>query len=128
MTATACSITTHKTSTGVKPLVETVLTGKDNGKSIELSVGRSLTVELDESPTTGYVWVNKTVGDVLILQNSDFFSKAALGIVGGNGLRTLRFVVSKRGEVLLLLKQMREWEEESSAIRVFSVTINSEKL
>ena len=128
MTATACSITTHKTSTGVKPLVETVLTGKDNGKSIELSVGRSLTVELDESPTTGYVWVNKTVGDVLILQNSDFLSKAALGIVGGNGLRTLRFVVSKRGEVLLLLKQMREWEEESSAIRVFSVTINSEKL
>ncbi len=128
MTATACSITTHKASTGVKPLVETVLTGKDNGRSIELSVGRSLTVELDESPTTGYVWVNKTVGDVLILQNSDFFSKAALGIVGGNGLRTLRFVVSKRGEVLLLLKQMREWEEESSAIRVFSVTINSEKL
>jgi predicted secreted protein len=128
MTATTYSITTHKTSTGVKPLVETVLTGKDNGKSIELSVGRSLTVELDESPTTGYVWVNKTVGDVLILQNSDFFSKAALGIVGGNGLRTLRFVVSKRGEVLLLLKQMREWEEESSAIRVFSVTINSEKL
>jgi predicted secreted protein len=128
MTATACSITTHKTSTGVKPLVETVLTGKDNGRSIELSVGRSLTVELDESPTTGYIWVNKTVGDVLIIQNSDFSSKAALGIVGGNGLRTLRFVVSKRGEALLLLKQMREWEEESSAIRVFSVTINSEKL
>jgi predicted secreted protein len=68
------------------------------------------------------------VGDVLILQNSDFFSKAALGIVGGNGLRTLRFVVSKRGEALLLLKQIREWEEDSSAIRVFSVTINSEKL
>ena len=105
-------------------MAETVLTYEDNGRAIETLVGTNLIVRLEESPTTGYVWINKTAGDVLLLQNTDF-SPVLPGLVGGTGLRTLRFVVSKLGKSTLLLKQMREWEGESSAAEVFSVTIQA---
>ena len=108
-------------------MADTVLTYQDNGKSIDILVGNCLTVQLKESPTTGYVWVNKTIGDVLLLQNSDFSPASSPGVVGGAGLKTLQFVVSKPGKTNLLLKQMREWEGESSAVEVFSVTINAKQ-
>ena len=106
---------------------DTVLTYQNNGKSIDTLVGNCLTVQLKESPTTGYVWVNKTIGDVLLLQNTDFSPASSVEVVGGAGLRTLKFKVSKAGKSILQLKQMREWEGESSAVEVFSVTINAEQ-
>lgn len=111
-------------TTREKPVDEIILTIQDNGKTIETPVGTRLSVRLEEAPTTGYVWVNKTVGDVLIFQDSDF-SQAAQGIVGGSGLRTSRFVVGKPGNATLLLKRMREWEGDSSALEVFSASVHA---
>ena len=107
-----------------KPVDEIILTFKDNGKTLETHVGASLSVRLEEAPTTGYLWINKTVGDVLLFQDSDF-SPASQGIVGGSGLRTSRFTVDKPGNTTLLLKRMREWEGDSSAVEVFSVSIHA---
>lgn len=105
-------------------MTETVLTHADNGKSVATPVGTSLSVQLNESPTTGYVWANKTTGDALILEGSDF-SPAAPNLMGGGGQRTLRFLVAKPGTATLLLKLMREWEGESSATEVFAVEIRA---
>lgn len=107
-------------------MAETVLTDQDNGRLIEVPVGTGLIVRLEESPTTGYVWINKTAEDVLHL-NSTEFSSASPAIVGGAGLRTFGFMVNKLGKSTLLLKRMREWEGESAATEVFSVTIQAIK-
>ena len=127
VSSAACPTSIQNAVTGEKPVDDTVLTYQNNGKSIDTLVGNCLTVQLKESPTTGYVWANKTTGDVLLLQNTDFSPASSAGVVGGAGLRTLRFIVSKAGKSILQLKQMREWEEESSAIEVFSVTINAKQ-
>ncbi len=105
-------------------MAETVLTLEDNGKSIEAAMGASLSVRLEESPTTGYMWANKTLGDVLLLEDSDY-SPASPSQVGGRGMRTLRFRVGKPGTARLTLKLMREWEGEPSAVKVFSVEIRA---
>ena len=127
VSSAACPTSIHNAVTGEKPVDDTVLTYQNNGKSIDTLVGNCLTVQLKESPTTGYVWVNKTIGDVLLLQNTDFSPASSAGVLGGAGLRTLRFIVSKAGKSILHLKQMREWEGESSAVEVFSVTINAKQ-
>lgn len=127
VSSAACPTSIPNAVTGEKPVADTVLTNQDNGKSIDTLVGSCLTVQLKESPTTGYVWVNKTTGDVLLLQNSDFSPASSTGVLGGSGMRMLRFTVSKAGKSTLLLKQMREWEGESSAVEVFSVTINAKQ-
>lgn len=105
-------------------MTEIAITYEDHGKTIEAHVGTLLSVKLNESPTTGYVWSNKTPGDVLALQNTDFSSLTS-GTLGGTGMRTLQFMVKKPGNTLLLLKQMREWEGDSSAIKEFSVSIHA---
>lgn len=125
VSSAACQPRIHSAVTGEKPVVEKFLTYQDNGKSIDTLVGICLTVQLEESPTTGYVWVNKTAGDFLLLQNTDYSPAPLPGVVGGAGLKTLQFVVSKAGKTTLLLKQMREWEGDSSVVEVFSVTINA---
>ena len=104
---------------------ETVLNYENNGKSIETHVGAILTVRLKESPTTGYVWINKTVGDALLMQESDFSPTSPGIIAGAPGLRTLRFVVNKPGNATLLLKRMRDWEGDASAVEVFSISIHA---
>jgi len=107
-------------------MTETILTDQDNGRSIEAAVGTNLIVRLEESPTTGYGWINKTDDDVLQLNNTEF-SFASPDIVGGAGVRTFGFMVNKLGKSTLLLKRVREWEGESSATEVFSVTIRAIK-
>lgn len=103
---------------------ETRLTREDHGKSIEVYVGASVVITLQESPTTGYVWINQTTGDMLTLATADF-TAAAPEVMGGAGLRTLRFTVNHPGQVTLLLKRMREWEGESSVVEIFSIDIQA---
>ena len=110
---------------GEKTVANIILTSEQNDGSIDVLVGNILTVQLAESPTTGYVWINKTSGNVLSLEKSDFTPNTAVGIVGGAGQRTLRFVVSHPGRSTLQLKLIREWEGESSAVDVFSVNIHA---
>jgi inhibitor of cysteine peptidase len=105
-------------------MTERILTRADNGHSIAMPVGASLSIQLDESPTTGYVWANKTAGDALLLEGSDF-APAAPNLMGGGGQRTLRFLVAKPQTSTLLLKLMREWEGDSSVVEVFSVEIRA---
>ncbi|PPD47262.1 MAG: hypothetical protein CTY13_05920 [Methylobacter sp.] len=122
----ACSNPLNHAIAEGKSMAETILTDQDNGRLIEVPVGTGLIVRLDESPTTGYVWINKTAEDVLHL-NSTEFSSASPDIVGGAGLRTFGFMVNKLGKSTLLLKRMRDWKGESAATEVFSVTIQAIK-
>jgi inhibitor of cysteine peptidase len=103
---------------------ETLLSMDDNGKAIDVAVGASLRVRLDESPTTGYAWANKTVGDVLILDDSGY-SLTTAQPVGGGGVRTLRFRVNKSGTTTLSLKLLRQWEGEASVVDTFSVAVRA---
>jgi len=119
-----CATTLPYAIAGEKPVFKSTLSYEDNGKSIESLVGNELIVRLEESPTTGYMWINKTIGEVLTLKNTEF-SATLVGMVGGTGWRTLSFLVSKTGTSTLLLKQMREWEGESSVIKELSVTIHA---
>lgn len=105
-------------------MADTLLTRSDNGKAIDVKVGAGVTVRLDESPTTGYAWANKTAGDVLRLADSGH-SMAAISSVGGGGVRTLRFRVEKSGSATLSLKLLRAWEGEASAIDAFSVAVRA---
>jgi predicted secreted protein len=104
-------------------MTETTVTDEDKGKTIDIYLDNFLSVTLNESPTTGYVWVNKTDGENLLLHSSDFLP-SNLGVVGGAGLRTLRFLAKKSGDTRLFLTHIREWEGASSAIDEFFVTVH----
>jgi inhibitor of cysteine peptidase len=97
------------------------LTQEDKGKTFDIEMGDSLTLRLDETPTTGYVWAVDGNGDILMLQQSDFAPASAA--VGSGGRRIFSFLAQKAGDVTLRLKLWREWEGDSSIVDAFTIGI-----
>jgi hypothetical protein len=71
------------------PMAKVVLTREDNGKTVEMEVGDSLVVQLNESPVTGFTWAVKRCDRRLALQNSDY-SPAGAGIMGERSRTRIR--------------------------------------
>ncbi len=101
---------------------EIVLTRADHGKTLAVTVGSALSVGLDESPTTGYAWADRSQGPVLSLKSSNFALASRAG-VGGGGRRSLRFSVAAPGTTTLRLVLVRAWETDASAVDEFAVSV-----
>lgn len=106
-------------------MADTLLTRQHHGQTVSVDVGSQLVVQLDESPTTGYLWAALQAGDALPL-SGDHFTPAAAGGVGGGGLRRLQFDVRQPGEHRLELVLMRPWEGEAAAVDRFKVTVQAQ--
>lgn len=106
-----------------------VLTKQDKDKMLNVAVGESFVITLDENPTTGYVWAVEGQPELLVLQGSDYVSDAPPNkpdrpmIVGAGGKRTFTFVPHKSGTTTLKLKHWRSWEGDASIVDTFSVLV-----
>ena len=105
-----------------------VLIKQDKDKMLNVAVGKSFVITLDENPTTGYVWaVEEQPESLVLLQSSDYVSDAPPDkpdrpmIVGAGGKRTFTFVAHKSGTTTLKLKHWRSWEGDASIVDTFSV-------
>jgi predicted secreted protein len=103
----------------------------DDGKTFALSLGGDFVVELDENPTTGYLWAIDAMDmDRLGFVRSSFRPGAGVGshpgsgdaggggsgAIGGGGQRVLLFQAKAIGEAHLGLKLLREWVGAASVI------------
>jgi len=95
----------------------------DDGKTFALSLGGDFVVELDENPTTGYLWAIDSMDmDRLGFVRSSFRPGAGVGshpgavAIGGGGQRVLLFQAKAIGEAHLGLKLLREWVGAASVI------------
>jgi len=92
-------------------------------RSVELEAGRELVVELDENPTTGYIWkyVISPKG-IVVPAGSDFSrDEAPAGMVGVGGTRVFRFKAAYAGEVSITFSESRPWEEGIPPVREFTL-------
>ncbi|HEY9628009.1 MAG TPA: protease inhibitor I42 family protein [Coleofasciculaceae cyanobacterium] len=98
------------------------VTAADSGKSLEVSSGDTLSLQLPENPTTGYRWaVQSPENQNLELQSSEF-SPPSSGI-GGSGQRVFTFRAKSSGTANLQLKEWREWEGDRSILNRFELTV-----
>jgi inhibitor of cysteine peptidase len=91
----------------------TSLTEADNGKTINLQPGETLTLTLESNPTTGYSWQVMELDNAVLTQEGDpeyKQSSGAEGLVGAGGTETFRFKTIGSGETSLSLGYMRSWE------------------
>lgn len=75
----------------------------------------TVTLVLEENPTTGFRWEIETDGEVLKLE-SDTYQPAQVekGIVGAGGTRTFVFSVLQKKECLIHCRYYRHWEGKPS--------------
>lgn len=80
-----------------------------NGKTIQVSVGDIIEMQLNETPTTGYRWefsqLNK---NELELENEEFKIHQGTGI-GGGGMKTFILKVVSKSNGYIKLENRQKW-------------------
>jgi inhibitor of cysteine peptidase len=97
---------------------------QDNGKTIELTKGATLVVELSSNASTGYSWSVQSHSPLLKLVKSDYQEqKQPAQLAGAPGVQTFQWRVTTSGTATLQLEYRRSWEKSVPAAQVFSITV-----
>ena len=108
---------------------EVRLNDGDNGKTVKVAVGGTVTLTLEANPTTGFSWtgVDKADKDILKLERNDYKEKDhPAGMVGVGGRDTIVYRALKKGKAKIDLTYMQPWEPDSEFITKYSVTVEVE--
>ena len=102
-----------------------ILTEKDNGNRIEISLGSIITVRLESIPGTGYTWyIKKNNNDLLLpLGVPEFEESKDKKLLGGIEHQIFRFKAVSPGTNILTLHYIRKWEDKKPPEKVYSLTI-----
>jgi len=107
---------------GTRSMSTITLTRADDGRSVELNVGNTVVLRLEENPTTGYQWaLDRDGGDVLALRASDYVGPTG-SRVGGGGQRLFTFQAKRAGSATIRLKLWRAWEGDKSITGIFTAS------
>jgi predicted secreted protein len=92
----------------------------DEGKTIEVSSGEDIDIELNGNPTTGYQWLIDGAESPVVRQVSEPEFKPSTSALGSGGKVTLKFKATNIGKAGLKLVYKRSWEK-SAPSKVFKV-------
>ncbi|MCK8114040.1 protease inhibitor I42 family protein [Anaerosoma tenue] len=106
---------------GCSAAADVTVTGEDDGGTVTVRDGGTLTVELDSNPTTGYTWLEASVPGVLEARGEPVFEPES-DALGARGVQTLTYDVVGTGEGTLELEYARAFESVQPE-DTFSVTV-----
>jgi inhibitor of cysteine peptidase len=100
------------------------LTEKDNGRTVMLKVGDTLSVQLPGNPSTGYSWepANADLKILTLVGEPEFIAQNP-GETGSGGTVTLRFKATGAGQEPLKLVYHRSWEKDVAPLKTFEVSV-----
>lgn len=103
------------------------LSDADNGATISLKAGESVSISLESNPTTGYSWQVVAIDESLLemVGEPEYQSDRKGGplIVGAGGTERFTFKALSPGEATLTLGYARPWEADVPPIETFSIYI-----
>lgn len=105
------------------------ITEKDNGRTVKVALGGTLTLKLEAIPGTGYAWkvvrndtgLLKPLGESIFEPTGGDSKKGPL--VGTPENQILRFRAQGKGTDILELHYMREWRKEEAPQKMFSIIV-----
>src|SRR5450759_690824 len=98
------------------------LSDGESGKTVQLAVGGSLVIDLEENASTGYVWQVEGAPPVLKAAGDKATPGEQGGLVGAAGRRILTFTAAQAGTGELRLAYARPWEKGVPPAKTFVVT------
>ncbi|MCH2181063.1 MAG: protease inhibitor I42 family protein [Mariniblastus sp.] len=99
------------------------LSGADNGKTFQVTVGQKIQIRLDSNATTGFSWNNATRSKKLKLAGEISYQSEGTAL-GSGGVSTATFQATKVGKGKIILEYKRVFEEKPPA-KTFSVKIDA---
>ena len=103
---------------------------EDNGKTVHVNPGDTVTLSLRENPSTGFRWIMETSGGLKTLQDS--YAPSNTGLIGAAGVRTWKFLVTGTGRQTISGVYKQAWmpttgEETSFSLELISGQISVQK-
>ena len=96
---------------------------EDNGSGVELEVGQTLEVSLEENPTTGFAWnLTEPPDPAVIAPTDDDFEGSDPYSEGAGGTRTLLYEAVGAGQTEMLLEYYFQTESDD-VNQTFSLTV-----
>jgi inhibitor of cysteine peptidase len=99
------------------------LSDADNGRTIQLSVGQTVTISLEANASTGYTWEIKDLNQSIVQQVGQMEYKAGSQMPGAPGTATFRFRAMSPGQTTLTLIYHRPWEQNVPPAKTFSIQV-----
>lgn len=103
------------------------LTNDDNGKTIAVTLGQKIQIQLDSNPTTGYTWVYKSKSKSIRLIGEIKYAASGLARIGGGGVSTASFMTTQTGESEINIVYLRAFEDKP-AVKQFQITLEIKKV
>ncbi|HIH69778.1 protease inhibitor I42 family protein [Methermicoccus shengliensis] len=98
------------------------LTEADNGTTLNLKLGGTLTLRLSENPTTGFSW-SITTTDGLVVE-SDKYAPEHTDRVGAGGAHEWVLRATKEGTQRITGIYKRPWMNTTGTEKTFELTVN----
>jgi inhibitor of cysteine peptidase len=99
-----------------------IVTEKDDGKTLQLTVGHELVIQLPSNPSIGYTWVLPWDLGPLVGGRQKHDADGG-NVPGAGGTDTFKFYAKDTGTVTLTLDYKVPWQNDPPT-RTFSVTVN----
>ncbi len=119
--AVAAVVAAFLAATGCSAATDVTLTGDDDGGTVTVRNGGTVTVELESDPTSGYTWLEGSVPPVLEAQGEPTFEPSS-DAPGSPGIQTLTYDAVAAGEGTLELEYARAFDSVEPE-DTFSVTV-----
>eukprot|EP00285_Hemiselmis_virescens_P006909 CAMPEP_0173389216 /NCGR_PEP_ID=MMETSP1356-20130122/11347_1 /TAXON_ID=77927 ORGANISM="Hemiselmis virescens, Strain PCC157" /NCGR_SAMPLE_ID=MMETSP1356 /ASSEMBLY_ACC=CAM_ASM_000847 /LENGTH=159 /DNA_ID=CAMNT_0014346313 /DNA_START=85 /DNA_END=564 /DNA_ORIENTATION=- len=93
-------------------------------KTVKMTKGGTLKLEMSSNPTTGYKWVlNGIEGSSVTKESSAYTAPPATGMVGGGGVDVWSFKADKAGSSKVILDYKRPWEDKPASQAAVTVEV-----
>ncbi|OQX17993.1 MAG: hypothetical protein BWK80_38725, partial [Desulfobacteraceae bacterium IS3] len=100
-------------------------TSADDGKSVSLQIGDTISVSLMSNPSTGYQWTIESLDqNVLKHTGKSYASACEETVVGCGGKELFGFEAVSAGKTSLKIAYYRSWQSADSAISTFRLNVS----
>lgn len=98
------------------------LTEQDNGRSVSIAIGQTVSITLAGNPTTGYTWELADIDRAVLAPDPEPAFKADSSLTGAGGKFTFGFLALKTGSSAAKLSYRRLWEKDIPPLRSVELT------
>lgn len=95
----------------------------DDGKVVNVPVGRRFRIRLEENPTTGYRWAAPEFDGSCLGLEADSYAPHQGAAIGGGGVRQFEFAVKSECRTTIRLINRRSWETNAAPRATYELTV-----
>jgi inhibitor of cysteine peptidase len=93
-----------------------------DGKEVEVTIGQTLEVQLNENPTAGFRWNLTSKGEPQCLLLDDSYDVSST-TPGQGGIHSWRFRAEENGECQIKFAYGRQWQQDAKPAQTFTLKV-----